>query len=208
MPSILRSLLLLLPVALVGCPTTPTDDDDSGDDDDAAPVDFAFWSSAFEDGGTLPQEYECVNPNPELIWEGVPEGTVGLALVFDDPTAGNFPHWAIYNMDPASTGIPAGASGNADCGPDRGGLPDGSDELRNGFGWTGYLGSCGGCGGGGGPNTYRWRLWAVDTEIDLPAGSSFDDLADAAEAGSIEMLQFGHQYGPATPAGCGGACAD
>ncbi len=208
MPSTLRALLsLLFLVALVGCPS-PSDDDDSGDDDDAAAVDFAFWSSAFDDGDTLPQQYECANPNPELLWEGVPEGTVSLALIFDDPSVGDYPHWAIFNMDPGSTGIPEGASGNTSCGPDNDDLPDGSVELRNGFDWVGYLGSCGGCGGGGGPNTYRWRLWALDSELDdLSANSSFGDLETAAEAAEIEMLEFGHQYGPATAAGCGGACA-
>ena len=202
-------LLLLLSTALLGCPTRDGDDDDTAatDDDDAGPVDFTFWSTAFEDGGTLPGEYECANPNPELMWDGVPDGTVSLAMIFSDPSAGNYPHWAIYNMDPASTGIPAGASGSVDCGPDRSGLPDGSEELRNGFNWTGYLGSCGGCGGGGGPNTYRWRLWALDNTIDLAAGSDFSDLEAAAEAARIERVEFGHSYGPATPAGCGGACA-
>jgi Raf kinase inhibitor-like YbhB/YbcL family protein len=204
MSLMLRCLLLLLPVALVGCPSS-ADDDDSTDDDDAVQVDFAFWSSAFDDGGTLPEANECVNPNPELLWEGVPDGTVTLALIFDDPSAGNYPHWAIYNMDPASTGIPAGASGNASCGPDRDGLPDGSEELRNGFGWTGYLGSCA-CGTAT-PNDYRWRLWALDTALDLVAGSDFDDLAAAARAAEIEKLEFGHRYGPATKSGCNRNCA-
>ena len=211
MTSMLRFLLLLvLPIALVGCPSTADDDDSQADDDDAVAVDFAFWSPAFDDGGTLPAQFECSNPNPELMWEGVPAGTVSLAMIFDDPTGGGnpFPHWAIYNMDPTSTGIPEGASGDASCGPDRTGLPDGSEELRNGFNWTGYLGSCGGCGGGGGPNTYRWRLWALDADLDMPPGSSFGDVQTAAEAASIEMVEFGHRYGPATPAGCGGACAD
>jgi Raf kinase inhibitor-like YbhB/YbcL family protein len=211
MSSTLRFLLLLaLPIALVGCPTRGTDDDDASDDDDAVPVDFAFSSTAFEDGDTLPAEYECYNTNPELVWEGVPEGTVALAMIMDDPTGGgNFPHWAIYNMAPDSTGIPKGASGDTTCGPDRALLPDGSEELRNGFEFTGYLGSCA-CGFG--PNTYRWRLWALDAELDDPAtgdaSDMFSELAASAEAAKIEVLEFGHSYGPATPQGCQGTCAE
>ncbi len=184
------SLLLLLP--LLACPaTTPTDDDDSsaGDDDDSTPPpDFRFWATAFDWGGDLPAEYECFGDNPELRWEGVPEETQSLGLIFDDPTAGDFPHWAIFSMDPASTGIDEGASGHEDD------LPNGSVELVNGFLSEGYLGSC--------PDThnhYRWRLWAVNSTFDAPdADAEFGELEDALNDAEIEMLEGDHWYGPRT----------
>lgn len=200
-PAILSSALFAtLPlISLAGCPAVndPGDDDSSaGDDDDSTPPpEFAFWSSAFDQDGDLPEEYECFNGNPEIFWEGVPAGTVSLALIFDDPTAGDFPHWAIYNMAPDSTGIPEDASG----GDASGELPDGSEELVNGFGDEGYLGSCP-CGPG--QNHYRWRLWALDAELDDPDGGSadsqFGDLADQADDHEIESLEMNHFYGPAT----------
>jgi Raf kinase inhibitor-like YbhB/YbcL family protein len=185
----LRLLCLLALVPSIGCsrPTAPGDDDSTGDDDDSPPVPFRFWATAFEWGGDLPVEYECFSGNPEIRWEGVPEGTDSLGLIFDDPTAGDFPHWAIYRMDPASTGIAEGASRRAED------LPDGSRELTNGFGTEGYLGSC-----PNGHNHYRWRLWAVDDSFEAPSTSaSYDELEDALEDAEIEMLEGDHWYGPA-----------
>jgi Raf kinase inhibitor-like YbhB/YbcL family protein len=143
----------------------------------------------------LPSAFECYQSNPEIQWEGVPEGTVALALIFDDPTAGNFPHWAIYNIPATETGLAAAISGDAVSSD----LPDGAGELENGFQFDGYLGSCP-CGSS--PNTYRWRLWALDAELDAPgsgsSASQFSSLAGEAEDASIEMLEMSHQYGPAT----------
>ena len=176
----------------------PGDDDDDDDDSSDAPVDFRFWSPAFEDGAMLPAEFECGEANPELSWEGVPEGTVALAMLFDDTSFGNYPHWAIYNLPAESTGLAAGISGYPGTNND---LPAGSSELVNGGGWTGYFGSCP-CSAS--PNTYRWRLWALDSELAGPgigsASAQFADLASAADGASIEMLEMTHQYGPHT--GC------
>jgi len=197
---LLMLLSLALPLAGIACGAPPRGDDDdsaAGDDDDstAAPVDFRFWSPDFEDGGMFSDSFECYQSNPQIQWEGVPEGTVSLALIFDDPTAGNFPHWAIYNIAPTESGLAAGISGDAISND----VPEGASELENGFGYDGYLGSCP-CSSS--PNTYRWRLWALDTELDAPgSGSSsaqFYGLAEAADGASIEMLEMSHRYGPAT----------
>ena len=200
----MRPFLLCVPMSLflvaTGCvsPVPRGDDDDSqGDDDDsvAAPVDFRFWSPDFEDAELLPTSFECYQSNPEMQWEGLPEGTVALALIFDDPTAGNFPHWAIYNIPPTETGLAAGISGDGITNT----LPAGASELENGFQFDGYLGSCP-CGAS--PNTYRWRLWALDSDLDSPSSGSsstqFSSLAAAAEDASLDMLELSHRYGPAT----------
>ena len=194
--------LLVLVSLLVGSacvPPVPGDDDDSvGDDDDSTPppVEFAFWSPDFEDGAMLPEEFECGGDNPELKWEGVPEDAVSLAMVFDDSSFGSYPHWAIFNLSPDSTGLAEGISGYPGTSND---TPDGATELENGGGWDGYFGSCP-CGPS--PNTYRWRLWALSAELDAPssgsAASQFAELIEAAEEVSIEMLEMSHQYGPAT----------
>lgn len=193
-------VVLLAFLVLAGCvvtPNPPDDDDSQGDDDDSTdpPVDFRFWSSDFDDGDLLPAEFECGEGNPELSWEGVPSGTVALAMVFDDSSFGDYPHWAIYNLPPDSTGLAGGTSGYPGTDNE---IPDGASELVNGGGWPGYFGSCP-CGG---TNTYRWRLWALDAELDDPstgsAAAQFAELVDAAESASLEMLEMTHQYGPAS----------
>jgi phosphatidylethanolamine-binding protein (PEBP) family uncharacterized protein len=61
-------------------------------------------SSAFESGAPIPArfDHERGDLSPALTWDGVPEGTVGLVLLVDDPDApveGSFVHWVLYNLD-------------------------------------------------------------------------------------------------------------
>jgi Raf kinase inhibitor-like YbhB/YbcL family protein len=196
----LLALLGLLFVSLaVGCPTDD-DDDDSADDDDASGddddvvVDFRMWSDDFipDDDIThtfdceqaLPAEFACDNANPKISWEGAPEGTVSFVLIFDDPTAGFFPHWAIYNVPGALPGLDRGISGQSASG-----IPTGAVELENGFGWDGYLGSC----PPPGVHHYRWRLWALSAELtDHPA--DFGQLEADATTNMIEMVEMCHVF--------------
>ncbi len=188
--------LLVLPL-LLACPTTRDDDDDDSatvDDDDDAAVDFRIWSDefvpdddiehTFDCDQALPPEHSCWNPNPEILWEGAPEGTVAFALIYDDPTFNDWPHWAIYNIPGGATGLDAAISGDGASGT----IPDGAVELENGADEIGYFGSC-----PGGINMYRWRLWALSEELtDHPA--NFAQLAADAEASSIEMVEMCHVF--------------
>ena len=192
-PSSLLTFSLAVVLAIpAGCVPNRSDDDDDDsagdDDDDSTPVPFRFWSPDFDDGGVFPEEFSCFGGNPELRWEGEPDGTVSMALIFDDPTAGNFPHWAIFNI-PAGLGVLEGGISDSTGSPNT--PPDGSTELVNGFGSVGYLGSCPATGS---TNTYRWRLWALNDTLDAAGISSYPQLDAAATAASIEMLQLSHQF--------------
>lgn len=130
--------------------------------------------------------YECGNPNPAVAWTDAPAGTVAFALVFDDPDAGDYPHWAMVNIPAESSGLDAGISGETVDGA----LPGDAYELANGFGWTGYLGSCPPA-----PHTYRWRLWALSEP--LPTGlRSFREVVQAAEDLALGLAETCHVYGP------------
>jgi Raf kinase inhibitor-like YbhB/YbcL family protein len=195
--------------ALAACPAPIRDfgdDDDSApsDDDDDTPLEFRVWSPDFvsdEEAGiehdydchdALPPEFSCFNANPEIRWEGVPAGAAALALIFDDPTAGDFPHWAIYNIPADLFGLDAGISGGNADGDE---VPEGATELENGFGTMGYLGSCPAASS---INEYRWRLWALGEEVPPPSGGSapaeFDELAESAEKVAIEQVETCHVF--------------
>ncbi len=192
---------LLFSLSIAGCPPragggddddSATDDDDAADDDDdATPVDFAMWSDDlvepyFENprdcDQALPIANSCLGRNPEISWEGAPEGTVSFALIFDDPTAGNFPHWAIWDIPGDATGLAADISG----GQVTSNLPSGAFELANGGGFMGYLGSCP---GPGSVNQYSWRLYALDTTLggDFSAFGQVESAAQGAELGMVDM---------------------
>ncbi len=191
---------MLLPL-LFACTGMPLPNDTSGNDtgtDTAPPGIFTLSlpgnpssegnaladQCAFE----LPVQYECYNPNPALHWENAPAGTAAFALLFDDPDAGDFPHWAVVNIPATETGLDEGISGR-DISPT---LPDGAYELENGFGYGGYLGSC-----PGSPHVYRWRLWALADPLphDL---SRFGQVENQAMDQALGEAATCHIYGPAT----------
>jgi Raf kinase inhibitor-like YbhB/YbcL family protein len=91
---------------------------------------LALTSEAFAEGAPVPARHTCdgENVSPPLAWTGVPAATVELALTMADPDARGFVHWVVTGIDPAVTGLAAGA------------LPEGAAEGRNDsseFGWTG-----------------------------------------------------------------------
>jgi Raf kinase inhibitor-like YbhB/YbcL family protein len=119
------------------------------------------------------------------MWAGVPEGTVSLALVFDDPDAEDFVHWVAWNIPADSTGFPGDVPGGAD-------LPDGTKQAANDFAEfvepgdaapggapfkaIGYDGPC-----PGNEHEYVFTLYALTGTIDLPGGSLAADVITAIE---------------------------
>jgi Raf kinase inhibitor-like YbhB/YbcL family protein len=123
-------------------------------------------SPSFEPGATIPERHtgEGQDVSPPLQWGGLPQRTREIAIVCDDPDAPTqkpFVHWVVYK-------IPA----------DRKGLPEGSTEGAlegiNDFRRRGY----GGCmpPRGHGVHHYHFKVYALDTELDAPAGLSKDEL--------------------------------
>jgi Raf kinase inhibitor-like YbhB/YbcL family protein len=123
-------------------------------------------SPSFEPGATIPERHtgEGQDVSPPVQWGGLPQRTREIAIVCDDPDAPTqkpFVHWVVYK-------IPA----------DRKGLPEGSTEGAlegiNDFRGRGY----GGCmpPRGHGVHHYHFKVYALDTELDAPAGLSKDEL--------------------------------
>jgi Raf kinase inhibitor-like YbhB/YbcL family protein len=142
---------------------------------------LALTSSAFENGGTIPEQYTCTghNESPPLQWTGVPDGTRSLALILDDPDApsGTFVHWMIYNLSPTANGLPEGVSATASVAD--------SEQGINGSGTIGYTGPCP---PPGKPHHYHFRLCALDQKLELKAG---------AAAHQVEAAMKGHVLGKA-----------
>jgi phosphatidylethanolamine-binding protein (PEBP) family uncharacterized protein len=81
----------------------------------AEPAQLTVTSTAFRQGGVIPDKYTCKGAGVSLpvTWSGVPAGTGWIALYMEDPTASDFTHW--YVVD-----IPAGTKGLAEGGPSTG----------------------------------------------------------------------------------------
>jgi hypothetical protein len=133
-------------------------------------------SSAFASGETIPVEYTCSGKgtSPPLSWTGAPAGTAAFALTVDDPDAarpGGFDHWVVFDLAPTMAELPAGAT-----------LPAQAVSGKNGAGTQQYIGPC--PPPGGADHHYRFHLYALDTPLNLPPGSSKDEVI-AATAGHV-----------------------
>ena len=117
-------------------------------------------SPAFEHSGTIPKQYTCdgENVSPELRIGGIPPNAKSLAIVVDDPDApaGTFTHWVIWNIPPNKAQIPVG-------------VKDIGTEGMTSFSRTGYGGPCP---PPGKPHRYFFKVYALDTMLDLLTASA------------------------------------
>jgi Raf kinase inhibitor-like YbhB/YbcL family protein len=123
-------------------------------------------SPDFKYGEKIPAKYSCDGEgiNPALEIDGIPEGTKTLALIIEDPDApkGTYDHWLVWNIEPRkriSEHSNPGVSGN------------------NSSGKTGYHPPC----PPKGEHRYYFHVYALDAELDLPAGESREKLESAME---------------------------
>jgi hypothetical protein len=115
--------------------------------------------------------------SPPLIWTGVPEGTKELALICDDPDAetGVVTHWVVYGMAPDVTELPEGVPDDA--------IVDEPVSLVQGLNEFDEVGYAGPELDTDDRGTHRlfFRLFALDAELDLPAGVTRAELRRAAK---------------------------
>lgn len=120
---------------------------------------------AFDEGAAIPARYTCdgTDVSPPLALSDIPEGTVSLVVVMDDPDAprGTWDHWVAYDL-PVALEIGEGAA--------EAGTPG-----KNSWGEEGYRGPC----PPGGTHRYFFTVYALDSSLGLPAGKDKGDVLDA-----------------------------
>ena len=146
-------------------------------------------SSALEEGKPIPRKYTCDGPDLSLplTWSGVPEGTQSLALIADDPDApvGTWVHWVIYDMPKDTRSLSEGIQTTET-------LSGGGAQGRNDFGRIGYGGPCP---PPGRPHRYFFKLYALDTRVNLPPGADKQTLVRAMEGHILAEAQLMGTYG-------------
>jgi len=148
---------------------------------------LSLSSPAFDDGERIPDEFgrRGENVNPALEIDGVPEDAKSLLLVVDDPDAVEptgkiWVHWLVWKIPPQTEMIPRALD------------PSEAVEGENDSGEVGY----------GGPNPpkdphmYRFKLYALDTELRLPRGASAEDVSDAMSGHVIAQTQLTGTFAP------------
>jgi Raf kinase inhibitor-like YbhB/YbcL family protein len=135
---------------------------------------FELMSTAFEPGEPIPPQYTCDGDDvsPPLGWSDPPPDTQSFALICDDVDApgGIWVHWVLYNLPAEARGLPEDVPPEAD-------LPDGSRHGENSWPRLGYGGPC----PPSGTHRYVFRLYALDTALDLAVGATEEQLRQAME---------------------------
>jgi Raf kinase inhibitor-like YbhB/YbcL family protein len=144
------------------------------------PVGLSLTSSAFREAGAIPGQYTCdgADRSPPLAWSGVPEGTITLALLADDPDApgGTWVHWVLYDVPATLSGLP-----EAVATVERPSGLAGAVQGRNDFGRLGYGGPCP---PPGPAHRYVFTLVALATKVGLGPGASKQQV-DRAMSGHV-----------------------
>jgi Raf kinase inhibitor-like YbhB/YbcL family protein len=137
-------------------------------------------SSVFSEGEMIPTRYTCDGPDVSPA-----ETAQSLALICDDPDApmGTWVHWVLFNIPAGASGLPTEISSDAT-------LENGARHGTNDFGRLGYGGPC----PPGGTHRYFFKLYALDTELDLASGISKAQLLKAMEGHILAEAQLMGKY--------------
>ncbi len=139
-------------------------------------------SSAFAPNAMIPEKYTCEGTDtiPPLSISDVPAGVKSLVLIMDDPDVprnlrpdGNWDHWVVWNIPPDTRAI---AEGTAPRGV----------QGKNSWGRNDYGGPC--------PpdrqHRYFFKLFALDTELELPVSSGKREVLATIEGHVIARTEL------------------
>lgn len=140
-------------------------------------------SSAFQEGTIIPSLYTCEgkNTHPPLEISETPPNAKSLVLLMDDPDVpktlrpdGMYDHWVLFNIAPSAHKITeqSGVHG------------------KNTAGKNQYTGPC--------PpdreHRYFFKLYALDTLLDLPVGATKKEVEQAMDGHIIAQCQLMGRY--------------
>ena len=132
-------------------------------------------SPAFLNNDFIPLNYSCEgsNINPAISIQDLPKETVSLALIMDDPDArsGTFVHWIMWNIPPTKMIGENTAPGIQGI--------NSADENK-------YHGPC----PPSGTHRYFFKLYALDTLLNLPEGIKKQDLEKAMQGHILAQTQI------------------
>ncbi len=126
-------------------------------------------SPAFAHMGKIPSKYTCDGDdvNPPLVIENIPDKARSLVLIMDDPDApmGTWDHWVVWNIQATipTTKITENS------------VPHGAIQGLNDFGKRVWGGPC----PPGGKHRYFFKVYALDTKLELSLASRKEELEKA-----------------------------
>ncbi len=143
---------------------------------EASKVDTLNVTSSFKNGEFIPKKYTCEGEDisPELVITDIPANAKAIAIICDDPDApvGTFVHWVLWNLPVKGAKVVVAENVKK---VDK--LADGTRQGYNDFGKVGYNGPC--PPRGHGPHHYHFKVYALDTTLDIKENVKKADLEKA-----------------------------
>lgn len=143
-------------------------------------------SPAFDHGGMIPPKYTCDGDDisPPLEWDTLPQGTKSIVIIADDPDAPakTWVHWLVWNLPPSFKGLEE----NIEPSDELGGATQGTTD----FGKTGYGGPC----PPSGTHRYFFKIYALDTTLDLEPSATKNDLLEAMQPSILAQGELMGKY--------------
>lgn len=180
-----KTAMSLLLVFVCGCGNDKTDSNEPRKSEKTDPeIVMKLESSGFEDAGKIKAKFteDGQDVSPPLTWSKVPAGTKSFALVCDDPDAPSprrpaatpWVHWVIFNIPADQTRLNEGVSRR----PEPAEVPGAKQGVNS---WPsdnlGYRGPA--PPPGSGQHRYFFKLYALDTLLDLDAGATKNQLLES-----------------------------
>lgn len=152
-------------------------------------MNFLITSPAFKNNETIPAKFTCDgrNINPPLLISDIPDGTVSLALIMDDPDVpkvlkpdGMFDHWVVYSIPvaPGQTAIE---------------IPEDAKMFVSGLNGTGqesYTGPCPPPEYEPTEHRYFFKVYALSTELSFLAPPKKSDVESAMKGFIIDSTEL------------------
>ena len=148
---------------------------------------FTLTSSAFQNLEAIPVIYTCDGRDisPPLNWDNPPPSSKSMVLIMDDPDApvGTWDHWILFNLPPDITNIPEDFTQ----------LPPGTKSGSNSWRKNTYGGPCP---PGSTSHRYYFKLYALDTQLNLPEGSKKAAVEKAMKGHILAQTELVGIYRP------------
>ncbi len=142
---------------------------------------------SFAQGEMIPAVYTCDGRDlsPPLQWTEAPSGTRSFALISDDPDApvGTWVHWVVWN-------IPSSMNSLEENQPKKDVLPGGIRQGTTDFRRIGYGGPC----PPSGTHRYTFKLYALDTVLELPPTTTKAQLEKAMKGHVLAQAELMGKY--------------
>jgi Raf kinase inhibitor-like YbhB/YbcL family protein len=144
-------------------------------------------SAAFGQMQPIPPQYTCdgADISPPLSWSGLPAAAKSLVLIADDPDApaGTWVHWVLYDLPPTIDRLPENI-------PKTDTLAGGGKQGKTDFNRIGWGGPC----PPGGTHRYFFKIYALDTMLNLSAGKTRTEIEKAIKGHVLAKGELAGTY--------------